>query len=477
MSRPILPFALFLVILACWGGLLSASEGEGFVPFHEPQDGTVAAATNVPSLEGSEREHPVVRGTSAGRVVTGGFVAASDNSGDLGDSGDLESRQIRQVQATLPSGSRSAGNAMSSPSASGGSVEETINSMIGAKYASIKKPVDFPRDSEQILREYDITPYTKQRGFDPATQPEQTIIDWIIRQTGLKTWHGTPIGFINATPEKLIVYHTLDVHRIVADIVDRFVNPNALSEAYTVRLVSVGKPDWMTNGHAYLRPIPIGTAGVQGWLVDKENYAKLLQDLARRSDYAELCPPQLQIPNGWQHLVTRKQQRSYLRDVQASNIAPGYVSDTRSIEEGFHFSFAPLACLDGVYSDVMLKIDIQQIERMFPVTVLIPTQDNPRARHTLETPQVSTMRVDELIRWPKDRVLLIDLGTRPLPDGSGAESKGIATGITKTFSPGPSRANFLMFIEKAASPVLPQPGQQTVPPGQPTDPLIKHESL
>ncbi len=66
-------------------GKTPASEGEGFVPFHEPQDGAVAT-TNVPLVEGSEREQAVVRGTSASHVVTGGFVAVSGNPENMGKS-------------------------------------------------------------------------------------------------------------------------------------------------------------------------------------------------------------------------------------------------------------------------------------------------------------------------------------------------------------------------------------------------------
>ncbi|HBT75325.1 MAG TPA: hypothetical protein DEB39_00025, partial [Planctomycetaceae bacterium] len=471
-----------LIMLLCFSSEygMSRLEAQEFIPYHEPQVGSTPPESTPPgsmsaARSGSAperlgvfhhaqssqvRQLPVAydhagessdsttwRGradggttdgattsTIRGRivdsgVVNSGFVAANDTTG------------IRQVQATVPSGNVSA--------------EETINAMIGVKYAKIEKPDAIPHDHEQIWRTYDITPYTKNRGFDPASQPEQTIIDWIIRQTGVKTWHGNPVGFLNATPEKILVYHTLEVHRKIADIVDRFVNPNAMAEGYTFRLVSVGQPDWLTRGHAYLRPIPIGTAGVQGWLIDRDNYARFIQDLAKRSDYTEHCPPQILIPNGCLHQVTKKQPRSYLRDVQPSNVAPGYVSDTQAIEEGVHFSFVPLACLDNVASDVMIKLEIQQVERMIPVTIEIPSQDNPRARHRIEAPQMTSVKLDEQIRWPKDRILLLDLGTRPLPDGVGNESKGLAAGFQRTFGGSAGRANYLMFIEKALSPAVP----------------------
>lgn len=427
-----------------FGPILQAEETGGFVPYHGPQNAGDSTAASVPQATQLPVDQNVVENTADtvqagnedGRVVTGGFVPARDNG------------EIQQVQATA---------------VRSGSSVDTINTMIGAKYVHIEKPQSIPQEDDQIWRVYDISPYTQGRGFNPDSKPEQTIVDWIIRQTGLKTWHGNPVGFLNATPDKLYVYHTLEIHREVAEIVDRFVNPEATSEGYTIRLLSVSKPDWMTRGHGYLKPIWIGTPGVQGWLISRDNYAQLLQLMSRRSDYTEHWPPQILIPNGCLHQDTKKRQRSYLRDVQPSTAAPGYITDNQTVEEGIHFSFVPLSRLDNVSADVMLKVDILQIEQMLSVTIEIPTQDNPRARHRVESPQMSMVKIDEMIHWPKDYILLLDLGTRPLPESENTTT-GLAADLKKTFSGSATRANFLIFIERAQGAAIPTQGVQEAPP-------------
>jgi hypothetical protein len=73
----------------------------------------------------------------------------------------------------------------------------TADPVLGNRVAKISNQLrEIPKDAEQIWREYDITPYTKGRKFSDGSQPEQTIIDWILRQTGTKIWHNSPFGIL-----------------------------------------------------------------------------------------------------------------------------------------------------------------------------------------------------------------------------------------------------------------------------------------
>ncbi|MDR2116639.1 MAG: hypothetical protein LBP87_09710 [Planctomycetaceae bacterium] len=336
------------------------------------------------------------------------------------------------------------------------------DSILGDRIAKITTDLEkIPKSHDQIWREYDITPYTKGRNFPETAQPEQTIVDWILRQTGIKTWHSLPFGILTADSEKLYVYHTKEVQLAVADIVDRFVNPQFFNESCTIRIISLSRPDWIAKGHQYLRPMWIASPGIQGWILEREGAQALLQELAHRTDFKEIAPPQFLIPNGIAHNVVSKKQRTYLRDVQINSATlNGYVEDRVTIEEGFNVSFVPLSFLDGLDIAATIKLDIVQIEKMIPLMIDAPTATNPRQRIQIEAPQVACFKLDEMIRWPKNKILLLDLGTIPLPNSSEqAEPQNFFSGLAKNIISS-GRANVLLFIECVANnnvaiPVLP----------------------
>jgi hypothetical protein len=256
---------------------------------------------------------------------------------------------------------------------------------------------------------------------------------------------------------------------VVADIVDRFLNQQFSNESCTIRVISLSRPDWIAKGHPYLRPMRIASPGVQGWTLEKEGAQALLQELARRTDFKELAPPQFLIPNGIAHNVVSRKQRTYLRDIQINSATlNGYAEDRVTIDEGFNVSFVPLASLNGLDVAAAIKLDIVQIEKMIPSMIDAPTATNPRQRIQIESPQVSCFKLDEMIRWQKNKILLLDLGTIPLPNRSEqTEPQNIFSGLAKNMSSS-SRANVLLLIEcvsgvssnSVAVPTLPVPAVQ-----------------
>jgi len=339
------------------------------------------------------------------------------------------------------------------PAVGGGSTVEagSNDSKLGHRRARITPLPSVPQDANQIGRTFDLSPYTKGRTFPTGSNPSQTIVDWILRQTGTKLWHTTPFGFLAADEDKLHAYHVKEVMDVVADIVDRFINQQAFNEAYTFRVVALSQPDWITKGHTYLRPIQIRSPGVQGWILEKEGTQLLFQELNRRNDFVDLSPQQFSIPNGIAHHVESRRQRTYLRDVQPNPSAlNGYAEDRVTIDEGFSVTFVPLACLDGQTVDAIIKLDLTLIEKMIPLMIEAPTQANPRQRIQIEAPQVACFQLDEQIRWPKNKVLLLDLGTVPIPPRQASEKGNLLTNINKALGQS-SRANVLLFIEQVGT--------------------------
>ena len=331
------------------------------------------------------------------------------------------------------------------------------DNVLGDRIAKISATMEkIPQDNGQIWREYDITPYTQGRKLPTgAIPPEQMLIDWILRKTGTARWHTAPFGVLTADSEKLYVYHTQEMLLIVADIVDRFVCPQLWNEACTMRIVSLARPDWLNKGHAQLKPIPIATQGVQGWILEKTTAQGLLQELSRRGDFKELIPPQPLISHGIQHNVVAKKQRQYLRDVQPNPSAPnGYAEDRVTADEGIGLSVTPLALLDGQHMAATIKLDVVQIERMFTTTIEVATAANPRLRMQVESPQTAYFKLDEVVGFPKSKVLLLDLGTVPLPNTTDGDSRNVLAEISKGLNPA-RRGNVLIFIECTSEGAIP----------------------
>ncbi len=118
-----------------------------------------------------------------------------------------------------------------------------------------KGPGTLPNEDGQVWREYDITPYTSR--VTSTVKPEQAVVDWVLRETGHEVWHGTPLGILSADRRTLRVYHTPEIHAVVSDLVDRFVNSEAESHAFGIHVVTIGHPNWRAKAHRMLHPIAV----------------------------------------------------------------------------------------------------------------------------------------------------------------------------------------------------------------------------
>jgi hypothetical protein len=274
-----------------------------------------------------------------------------------------------------------------------------------------------PNEHGQIWREYDIRPYTLR--VTTTNRPEQALVDWILEVTGHEVWHTDPLGLFNASADTLRVYHTPQMQKVVADIVDRFVSSEAQTEAMALSIVTLDSPTWRGKAHDYLHPLPLQSSGGQAWMLTREDYARLSNDLARRSDYQKYSSQGLVVTNGQPTIVSSRRPRSYVRDVQPRpEVWPGYVTDSTTLEEGYYLEFVPLLSLDRQWIEANLEIEITLVEKML------------------------TFVID--MRWPRDHVFLLDLGMVPMPKMDQKQEtffEKLASPLTQ------SRANVLVFIE------------------------------
>jgi hypothetical protein len=271
---------------------------------------------------------------------------------------------------------------------------------------------------------------------------------------------------LSATDRTLRVYHTPEMQAVVANIIDRFVNSQAETHAFGLRVVTLENPNWRARAMRLMTPVPVQSPGVQGWLLAREDAALLLSDMSKRPDFREHSSPHLLVNNGQSTIISSMRPRTYVRGViQRADVWPGYEPEMGQIEEGFTLEFNPLLALDQRTVDAVIKLQLNQLERMAPVMLEVPTQVAPRQRTQIEVPQLTSRNLHERFRWPTDKVLLLSMGVVATP----APTAGSSVLDVLPFGGDPPRADALLFIESrgnvlpAATPVAVVPAPTGVP--------------
>jgi hypothetical protein len=311
----------------------------------------------------------------------------------------------------------------------------------------------------QTWATYDISPYTRR--VTSTSNPEQAIVDWVLRETGYERWHSEPMGVLCANRRVLKVYHTAETQAIVKEIVDRFVSGEAESHEFGLRVITLADPNWRARAIRVLHPVEVESQGVQAWLMEREEARLLLAELQKRSDFREHGSPQLLVNNGQSYVLSLTRPKNYVRDlILRPGTLNGFEAVGGTIEEGFALEFSPLLSLDGALIDAVIKCHIDQVERLRPVTIETPTPTSPRQRARIEVPQMSQCRFQERFRWPVDQVLLLGLGVVPTPVPADTTPLHIGLG-----PPPPGRADLLVFVEskgrRAQAPVVRNAARET----------------
>ncbi len=299
-----------------------------------------------------------------------------------------------------------------------------------------------PQDEGQKWVEYDIAPYTSR--VTGVEKPEQAVVDWILRETGTEIWFSEPLGVLSASRDKLKVYHVPAVQERVKGIVDRMTDRQSDRYGMGVRVVTIGSPNWRAKALPVLRPVPVQAAGVDAWLVSKENAATLLAQLRKRTDFTEYSSPSLVIRNGQSQTLSRRQPRTYVRSLRMrENGWLGYEIEPGSVEEGYSLLLHPLLSRDGRSMDVVIQCQIDQVERFVPIMIDLPGPTGQSQRQQIEVPQLVSWRLHERFRWPSDEVLLLSCGVVAAPGGE----RSLPLGIRNPLAPGAPRADALLFLD------------------------------
>ena len=311
-------------------------------------------------------------------------------------------------------------------------------------------PPRLPSDSGQVWQEYDLKPYTKE--LAKVDRPHQAIIDWVLRETGSDAWFTDPFGFINADRETLRVYHNRQMHQVVKGVYERFVNGTTEPQLFGLRIMAVGNANWRTRAHSLVTTVQAQSPGVQAFLMSKENAALLMALLRGRSDYREISALDMVVHNGQAQTFQQVRSRNFIDNYRvAAGAWPPYMPTTAEITEGYQLQLSPLMSLDGKSVDLVIKCNIDQVEKLNKVNLELPLQNGQVFPGQINVPQIASWRLHERFRWPSEQVLLLSCGVVAAPQGqANATLLGQGTGLLgldRLISSTGSRADALLMIE------------------------------
>jgi hypothetical protein len=149
------------------------------------------------------------------------------------------------------------------------------------------------------------------------------------------------------------------------------------------------------------------------------------------------------VNSGQSTTVTATRPRNYVRNVVTRpGTWPGFEPELAQIDEGFSLEFSPLLAIDGKTVDAVIKCNVDQVEKMIPIMLDVPSSVAQRQRTKIEVPQMNSCRLHERFRWPNDQVLLISLGVVASPAPKSTNPLNLALPLGN----GP-RSDLLVFVE------------------------------
>jgi hypothetical protein len=308
-----------------------------------------------------------------------------------------------------------------------------------------------PNTAGQQWVEYDIRAYTKT--VKNQERPQQALVDWILRETGTDTWFGETAGALTADKNTLRVYHTPAIQQKVAQLCERFVNGVSEPQVFGLRIIQIGNPQWRAKAFGMMRSIPSTSTGVQAWLMPKENGAILLSQLRERNDARELQAVDIPLFNGQLQALEQLRSRNYLKEYVRNPTAayPPWTPVSSEVKEGFRLQVSPLMSLDNRTADLMLKCEIDQVERLSQVRIDLPMGAAQTQYTNIEVPQIVSWRLQERISWPTDQILMLSCGIVAAPNGSSDNSlmtnPPSFLGLNRVIPTVGSRSDALLWLE------------------------------
>ena len=305
-----------------------------------------------------------------------------------------------------------------------------------------------PNEAGQVWREYDISPYTEH--VQSVENPQQAILDWVLRETGNEMWFNEPLGILHAKKDRLIVYHTPEIQKVVKAITDRFVRTRGQEQNFNIDLLTVGNPNWRSTAYPLLQTIDVQTPGVEAWMMSKENAAILIGQLRQRADFKQHSGGEVKSHDGQSFVLEKTKPVAFVRSLRwLPSQFPSYEPLMTTINEGYALSISSLSLLDNRAIEVAVKCDVDQVETLTPIKIPVAGVAGSVQTADINVPELISWRLHERFRWPSDQVLLLSCGVvaDPQPETAGrtgAFGFGLGLGNRRKQT---NRSDALLLIE------------------------------
>ncbi len=307
-----------------------------------------------------------------------------------------------------------------------------------------------PNSDGQFWVVYDLAPYTER--FPNVTDPQNSILDWILTDSGEDFWRKEPFSVLSGSRERLYVYHCAKVQQYVSNVVDRFLDPEKKDASFSIRVVALQGVDWRARLEHLPTVLPTtvsgSTADVQSRLVERAELEKIFADCQKRAGFNFVNAGRDVVKNGatfgW---AAASPKKSFVAEYRVDPRQPsGYVADSRTIDEGFRIETTPLLSTTGETLELTFRFRSTVVEKTKAYSVKIPTE--PRLQLTAERPVVLSSDFRGKVAFARSKAAIVDLGVVPLPIPKKNASSDLIDNLSEIVGAKTAFCNVLIFIEE-----------------------------
>jgi hypothetical protein len=305
-------------------------------------------------------------------------------------------------------------------------------------------PADFPDEPGHVWRTWDISHYTGLPHSAEESQPQNSIVEWILRRTGSAKWHGEKLAALSASRTQIRAYHDPKTLKVVDEVVTRFTKqpgPDVLR--VHVRFVAAADPRWRYLVFNRLTPIMSGPQGQQVWAIKVEDAAMVRSQMAIYQGFKLLGDQEIKMVNGQTLQVKTLEDVGYIsgavRDAAGGfGLQPG----VSQLKEGVILRLSPLLNYEGDQVDVAMELTANTVKGLHR-TKILARRDIGSPDLTIDVPEVVETRLNQTVQgWEIGKSLLISAGIHP----GILQSK---TGFLNLRIPGtvPTNTELLVFLD------------------------------
>lgn len=312
----------------------------------------------------------------------------------------------------------------------------------GDPHPAAGDPADFPNEAGHLWRTFDIARYTALS--HSQANPQNSIVEWIMRRTGSATWHGEKLAALSAGRSQIRAYHNAKTLKTVEEMVERFTKqPVADMLRIRVRFVAAADPRWRYAVFTRLKPLLSGPQGQQVWTMKVEDAAMVRAQMAIYQGFKPLADQEIKMVNGQTLTVETLEDVTFTSGPQRDAAAGfGYQPGTSQLKEGIILRMSPLLTYEGDALDVAVELTANTVKSMHRTKILARREIGPPDM-TIDVPEVVETRLNQTIpKWPIGETLLISAGIHP----GILQSK---TGFLNLRIPGtvPTNTELLVFLD------------------------------